>query len=61
VLYLLERLWRDEYAGSVVEYAIVAAGIGIPAIAAGYAILNTSYNVLVGAGTGLTGIGENPP
>jgi Flp pilus assembly pilin Flp len=58
---LFARLWADEYAGSVVEYALVAAGIGIPAIVAGYAILNTSYDVLTGSGTGLTGLGETPP
>lgn len=58
---LLSGMLADEAANSLVEYAIVAAGIALPLIGIGYAIASSAGGGLGHATNGLSNLGTNPP
>ena len=58
---LAQRLYRDENAATLVEYAIIAAALALPTLVVGIALLQTLYNLLTNTGTNLTNLGQNPP
>lgn len=58
---LARQLYCDEDAATIAEYAIIAAALALPTLAAGVALLQTLYNLLTNTGTNLTNLGQNPP
>jgi len=61
MLRVLKSLLRDETASAMVEYAIVAAALAVPALAASSSIENAASAALTGMTGGLQSVGANPP
>ena len=57
----LRRLLLDESGATMAEYAIVAAGLAVPFIAAGAALVSTAGNTLSATTSGMQSTGVNPP
>ena len=57
----LRAMLCDEHGATLAEYAMIAAGLAVPFIAAALAILSTASGTLGNTTGGMQTLGVNPP